>query len=79
MNHQERNDITELVKVVRTAKFSVGQKVTIKMEDHRYFGQVGVVEMVLPNNGIPDAVLIRMPDGFQDWFFGETDLLEPIQ
>lgn len=60
-------------------KLKEGQLVEIKMSNHTHIGQIGTVDMVLKNSaGIPSAVLVKMADGFSDWFFGVKENLVVI-
>ena len=60
-------------------KYSLDQEVLITMECHTHFGQRGHGEMVLKNQGdIPDAVMVKMSDGFTDWFIGDKRWLEVV-
>lgn len=54
-------------------EYAKGMLVEIKMPNHTYVGQIGTIDVVLKNQtGIPSAILVKMTDGFSDWFFGIT-------
>ena len=64
---------------MKKSHFEQGDTVKIKMEDHIYFDQIGKIEMVLRNQTTADAILVKMKDGFHDWFCGFEENLEKIE